>query len=495
MERCLSFARGGRRLAAALSMLSLLSFPSAIGLHAESYAAAGSAPGVNNTSDVQAVSTLDLTGLQSQFGAVADRVAPTVVAISASCTPIEGDEALQTTALNPQKLDAFLSKTTRTVGTGFFIDADGFILTNEHVICEAEQLWVTTDDRKVYPAIVIGSDPRADLAVLKIPASGVPVVTMAKPGVVKRGQWTIAIGNPYGMAAEGEMAMSVGVVSATERSLPKLSSKEGRLYSNLIQTTAEINPGNSGGPLFNLAGEVIGINTAVILPQKQTNGIGFAIPITDGLLAHVEQLKQGREIVYGFLGVTVTDPTFKERSKAGVKEGGAKIEAIEAKSPADGSKLEASDVIVAVNGQPVKDSDAFIRMIGQSKVDQPATLQLFREKKQLEVAVTPKKRPMPPLAVNRETQRLRWRGITLSAVPQNWGKPGEPEPAGVYVVGLENPEISKKLNIKQGSIITSIAGKAVKGIADLQKIIDSTPSEDEVEFGTSDTAAIATAQE
>jgi serine protease Do len=490
MGRC-SFARDGRGLAIALSLLSLLSFPSVVGLHADSCASGGVA-----TSEVQAVSTMDLTGLEAQFGQVADRVAPSVVAISASCTPIEGDEALHSASLNPQKLDAFLSKTTRTVGTGFFIDADGFILTNEHVICEAEQLWVTTDDRKVYPAIVIGSDPRADLAVLKIPAAGMPVVKFAKPDQsVKRGQWTIAIGNPYGMAAEGEMAMSVGVVSAVERSLPKLSSKEGRLYSNLIQTTAEINPGNSGGPLFNLAGEVIGVNTAVILPQKQTNGIGFAIPVTDHLLQHIEELKAGREIVYGFLGVTVTDPTDRERKNSGAEAGGAKIEAIEAKSPADGSKLKANDVIIAVNGQPVKDSDAFIRMIGRSTVEQPATLLVFRDKKQVEVAVTPKKRPMPPLAVNRESQRLRWRGITLSAVPQNWAKPGEGEPAGVYVVGLENVELAKKLKIKQGSIIKSIAGKAVKGIADLQKIIDALPLEDTPEFETADTAAIATAQQ
>ena len=491
MGRC-SFARVGRRgLAAALSLLSILSFPSLVGLHPEPYLAAGV-----NTSEVQAVSTLDLTGLEGQFGQVAERVAPSVVAISASCTPIEGDDALRHEALNPQKLDAFLSKTTRTVGTGFFIDADGFILTNEHVICEAEQLWVTTDDRRVYPAIVIGSDPRADLAVLKIPAAAMPVVKMANPNAtVKRGQWTIAIGNPYGMAAEGEMAMSVGVVSATERSLPKLSTKEGRLYSNLIQTTAEINPGNSGGPLFNLAGEVIGINTAVILPQKQTNGIGFAIPVTPDFLAHIDQLKQGREIVYGFLGVSVTDLTDKERTSTTVKTGGAKIENIEPKSPAESSKLKDNDVIVAVNGQPVKDSDAFIRIIGRSTVDQPATLQVVRDKKQVDVAVTPKRRPMPPLAINRETQRLRWRGITLSAVPQNWAKPGEPEPAGVYVVGLESPELAKKLGIKQGSIIKSIAGKAVKGMADLQKIIDSTPIEDTPSFETSDTAAIATAQQ
>ena len=244
MGRC-SFARCGRRgLAAALSLLSILSFPSVVGLHTETYLAAGVATAtssVNNTSEVQAVSTLDLTGLEGQFGHVADRVAPSVVAISASCTPIDGDDAMRHEALNPQKLDAFLSKTTRTVGTGFIIDADGFILTNEHVICEAEQLWVTTDDHKVYPAIVVGSDPRADIAILKIPATNLPTVRFSDAGPVKRGQWTIAIGNPYGMAAEGEMAMSVGVVSAVERSLPKLSSKEGRLYSNLIQTTAEIN--------------------------------------------------------------------------------------------------------------------------------------------------------------------------------------------------------------------------------------------------------------
>jgi serine protease Do len=283
---------------------------------------------------IEAVSTLDLTGLQNQFAAVADRVSPSVVAISASCTAMDSDDVLRSDSLNPHRLDSLLSKTTRTVGTGFFVDADGFVLTNEHVICEAEQLWVTTDDRKVYPAIVIGTDPRTDLAVLKIPASNCKPVRFAKPAALHRGQWTIAIGNPYGMAAEGEMAMSVGVVSATDRTLQRLSQKEGRLYSNLIQTTAEINPGNSGGPLFNLAGEVIGINTAVILPQKQTNGIGFAIPMSERLMNQVEQLKQGREIVYGYLGVVVSDPTGRDRIASGIDKniGGARIDSVEQNS-------------------------------------------------------------------------------------------------------------------------------------------------------------------
>src|SRR5687768_16522572 len=221
--------------------------------------------------------------------------------------------------MNTEKLERVLARGTRMVGTGMVIDPDGYILTNEHVVGEAEQLWVTTDDKKVYPAMVIGSDPRADLAVLKIPARGLPAVTWADPAKIRRGQWTIAIGNPYGLAAEGEMCMSVGVVSAIGRSLPKLSGKEDRLYSDLIQTTAQINPGNSGGPLFDINGDVIGINAAVILPQKQTNGIGFVFPMCPRVLRIINHLKEGREVVYGYMGVRVSTATARERRQAGVK--------------------------------------------------------------------------------------------------------------------------------------------------------------------------------
>ncbi|HYO10508.1 MAG TPA: trypsin-like peptidase domain-containing protein [Tepidisphaeraceae bacterium] len=441
---------------------------------------------------------MDLTGLQAQFARVADSVSPAVVAISASCTPVDSDEALRSETLNPQKLDSILSKTTRTVGTGFFVGADGFILTNEHVICEAEQLWVTTDDRQVYPAIVIGSDPRADLAVLKIPRVNCPVVKFAKFGATRRGQWTIAIGNPYGLAAEGELAMSVGVVSATDRSLPKLSSKEGRLYSNLIQTTAEINPGNSGGPLFNLSGEVIGINTAVILPQKQTNGIGFAIPSSEWLMNQIDALKSGREVVYGYLGVTVSDPTLRDRNVAGIGRGagGAKVDAIEPRSPADGTKLKLNDVIVSLNGREVPDSDSFIRQIGQTPVDRPSKVMVYRQGRGVELELTPRRRPMPQVAINRENQRMRWRGLTLSSLPQNWhGPAGETAPVGgLFVVGIDDADTGKKLGLKQGSIITSVAGKVVRSISELQQIIDSTPPE-MLEVKTVETAAVATAQQ
>ena len=240
-------------------------------------------PSINVRSEQQ-TDTLQLADLQSAFENVAKKAAPSVVAISASVTAVDADDAVRSDDMSTQKLSSILDHVTRTVGTGFFVDANGYIVTNEHVIGDAEQIWITTDDHHVFPAVVVGSDPRGDLAVLKIPACNMPVAKFAKPAAVHRGDWTIALGNPYGLASTGEMAMSVGVVSALDRSLTKLSIKEDRNYCNLIQTTAEINPGNSGGPLFGLNGEVVGINAAVILPQKETSGIGFAFPVTEHLV-------------------------------------------------------------------------------------------------------------------------------------------------------------------------------------------------------------------
>ena len=303
--------------------------------------------------------TLELAGLERKFEAVSHKVASCVVSISAACSTIDSADTLRTESLNHERLEGMLERTTRMVGTGFIIDPDGYILTNEHVVGEGESVWITTDDRKVYPAIVVGSDPRSDLAVLKVPVSKLPAVRFAAYNSAKRGQWAIAMGNPYGLATEGEQCMSVGIISAVERSLPKLSKKENRLYSNLIQTTAQINPGNSGGPLFNLNGEVIGINTAVILPEKRTNGIGFAMPITADLMRRVHDLKEGNEIVYGYMGVMVSTPTAMDRQAAGLKEAvGVHVDGVEPDSPAsEANKIKANDVIVEINGEMVRDSD------------------------------------------------------------------------------------------------------------------------------------------
>jgi serine protease Do len=476
----LLFARHGRGLAVALFVVTLFS-----------------AALVSPRSATAADRTIDLVGLQGQFESLAGRLAPSVVAISAACDPVQADNALRSEDLTYQKVDDILGKCTRMVGTGFFIDPDGYILTNEHVIGDSEALWVTTDDRTVYPAFVVGSDPRHDLAVLKIARGDCPVVTFAQTGNLRRGQWTIALGNPYGYAGEGEMAMSVGVVSATGRSLPKLATKENRLYTNLIQTTAEINPGNSGGPLFDINGHVIGVNTAVILPQKQTNGLGFALPITPVLLETVKELKQGREVVYGYLGILVSTPTTRERKLAGVERAiGARIDSIEADTPASKADLKAGDLIVSLNDEPIADGDAFVRAIGRAPVDKPATMQVARGGKTVAVEVTPRRRPMPSVAVTRERQRLRWQGLVLSTVPENFkdaksaGAKAAAAATGLLVVGMDESSPLAKQGIVLGTVITTVAGKSVGSIFDLQKIIEATP-QDQWKIETSEPAAVA----
>jgi S1-C subfamily serine protease len=429
-----------------------------------------------------AADTLELAGLQSRFEAISRKVAPSVVSISAACCTVDNTDTLRTDTLNHEKLEGILERTTRMVGTGFVIDAEGYILTNEHVVGEAESVWITTDDRKVYPAVVVGSDPRADLAVLKVPAHGLRPVRFAPYNSVKRGQWAIAIGNPYGLATEGEQCMSVGVVSALDRSLPKLSKKENRLYSNLIQTTAQINPGNSGGPLFDLNGDVIGVNTAVILPEKRTNGIGFAMPISPQVVQTIHDLREGREVVYGYLGVMVSTPTDHDRQLAGIREPvGVRVDGVEGDSPAsEASRIKERDVIVQINGEIIHDSDHFVRIIGTAGVDRPAKISLYRDGKVIQTELTLRRRQLATAGVTRESRRFRWQGMLLGPIPANWTPPAGADPArptgGLMVIGISENSPFAKEHIGQGDIITSVAGKAVADILQLQQILNEVPA-------------------
>jgi S1-C subfamily serine protease len=469
-----------------------------------SVSAATAAPAtkpIDNPENIDAAETFDLPALQSKFQAIAKQVAPAVVAISAAETASTSADTQRTDDMSSKKLEDLLDRTTRTVGTGFIFDADGFILTNEHVIEESQQYWVTTDDHKIYPAIVVGADPRADLAVLKIPASRLPTARFSHAATLDRGQWAVTLGNPYGLATEGGMALSVGVISAVDRSLPKLAIKENRLYSNLIQTTAQINPGNSGGPLFDVNGDVIGINTAVILPQKQTNGIGFAIPITPQLLAEISNLRDGREIIYGYVGVTVAPPTPRQRHDAGLNDdAGVRIESVEPNSPAAAPHaLREGDIATALNGVALQDTDQFVRLVGAAPIEVVSTIRIVRDGRPMTVSVMPIKRPVQ-FAVSIENQRLYWRGMVLGPIPANWlarsdhqiaansngstsannaasATASAKRIAGILVISIDTDSPLKKQGVNTGCVITSVAGRSVTSMLDLQRVINDVPAD------------------
>jgi S1-C subfamily serine protease len=435
---------------------------------------------VNSDDSAEAIEDSDvseLTSLQGKFESIGRRIAPAVVSISAAETATDLDATVRSDEMNPQRLQTLLEKTTRTIGTGFIVDSDGFIVTNEHVIEDSQQFWVTTDDHKVYPAIVVGADPRGDLAVLKIPAAHLPTVRFAA-APCQRGQWAVTMGNPYGLATEGQMALSVGVISAIDRSLPRLANKEDRLYSNLIQTTAQINPGNSGGPLLDLNGDVIGIDTAVILPQKQTNGIGFALPITSDLLFEIKQLEQGREMVYGYMGVTVAATTPQQRHDADLRAPiGVCVESVEEGSPA-AAALQAGDLIVQLNGVTITDTDRFVRMVGAAPVGQMTDVGIVRHGIRMLVGLVPVKRPVQ-YAVYNENQRMYWRGMVLGPVPANWpvAANDEKHQAGILVLGIQDDSPLKKQGVSAGTVITAIAGRPVATMLEVQRILNDNPPE------------------
>jgi serine protease Do len=423
-----------------------------------------------DTSHIHLIESFNAPELETHFEQVAARASASVVAISAAEDPFEADLGSGTDDINPEKLAGLLDSVDRTVGTGFIVDSDGYIVTNDHVIAKAQQLWVTTDSHKVYPAIVVSSDPRTDLAVLKIPATHLAVAKFAKKPVA-RGQWTLSIGNPYGLASGGEMAVSVGIVSATNRSLPRLSGKEDRLYSNLIQTTAQINPGNSGGPLFDLRGDVIGITTAVILPQKQTNGIGFAIPADSQVMRLINDLKQGKEPVHGYLGVSVTSATPHERRDCGLDgDCGARIQTIDPKSPAALAGLRTGDIIAELDGQRVLDTDEFVRLVGLCPVDCPVTATIYRDgPTQVLVQLQPRKARRGETADT--SSRVRWHGMLIGAMPPYWDFSGKRPAFGVMVIGVDAKASTASQHVRSGSVITAIEGQPIHDLSDLRRAI------------------------
>src|SRR5437667_60119 len=314
-----------------------------------------------------------LHAMEEAFTTVADRVTPAVVNVSTVPRKQPAEEA-------PERFREFFGEEfyerffrrrpredTRASGSGVIVDAKGYVLTNNHVIENAQDITVRLSDGRKFTAKLVGRDPKTDLAVLKVDAPALlPVAELGDSDQLRVGQWAIAIGNPFGL----DRTVTVGIVSATARNRVGVAT-----YENFIQTDASINPGNSGGPLLNLDGKVIGINTAIVAAGQ---GIGFSIPINQAREVMRQLIASGR-VVRGWLGIAIQDLTDELAGTFGVREregavqlnlgisGGLLVTDVVAGSPGDRAGLRRGDVIVELGKKPVADPPALYRTLAQLK--------------------------------------------------------------------------------------------------------------------------------
>jgi len=263
------------------------------------------------------------------------------------------------------------------LGSGFIISADGYVLTNNHVVENADEVIVSLHDRRQLIATVVGTDPRSDVAVLKLNATDLPVVKIGNSDSLEVGEWVLAIGSPFGF----DFSVTAGIVSATGRSLPSES------YVPFIQTDVAINPGNSGGPLFNLNGEVIGINSQIYSRTGSFMGLSFAIPI-EMAMDVAEQLRTTGRVSRGWLGVIIQEVTMELAESFGMRTAhGALVSSILPQSPAANSSLEVGDVITHFEGKRIERSSALPPLVGRVKANRDARLRVVRDGKSIEVIV------------------------------------------------------------------------------------------------------------
>lgn len=257
----------------------------------------------------------------------------------------------------------------QSLGSGFIISADGYVLTNNHVVADADEIMVRLSDRSELQAKLVGTDPRTDVALLKVEGKNLPTLKLGKSDELKVGEWVLAIGSPFGF----DHSVTAGIVSAKGRSLPNEN------YVPFIQTDVAINPGNSGGPLFNLDGEVVGINSQIYTRSGGFMGVSFAIPI-DVALSVADQLKASGKVSRGWLGVVIQEVNKDLAESFGLdKPAGALVAQVVDKGPAQQGGLREGDVILAVNGQPVVVSGDLPHLVGVLKPGSKVVLELMRD--------------------------------------------------------------------------------------------------------------------
>ena len=354
------------------------------------------------------------------------------------------------------------------VGSGFIMSREGYILTNNHVVEDADQIKVKLANGKEYDGKVIGRDPKTDLALIKIKASSdLQSLNLGNSDELKVGSWVVAVGSPFGL----EQTVTAGIVSAKGRVIGSGP------YDNFIQTDASINPGNSGGPLINMKGEVVGINTAIIASGQ---GIGFAIPINMAKEV-APQLQEKGHVTRGWLGVSIQEVTPELAKSFGLKEKkGALVAQVVSGSPAEKAGIEKGDVIVEFDGKEVSDSKDLPRIVASTPVGKAVSIKLSRDGKVLDRQV--KVGEMEEKAgVAKAPSSHKPLGITVQNITPEIAKGlGLKKDTGVVVTGVEPGSPAANAGIQTGDVIREANRKPIKDVDDFVQMIEKTKDQDNI---------------
>jgi len=407
----------------------------------------------------------------------ADTVSPAVVNIRVVREPAAGTWGLGDPDSDPDALPEELREFLRRYpnrpripfrsqgnGSGFVIASGGFILTSEHVVRDATEIEVTLATRKRYRAKVVGADPRRDLAVIRIDAKGLPAVRLGDASGLRRGQFVLALGSPFGFGRDGQASLSFGIVSGTGRAIPGIGRELDRYYGNLIQTDAAVNPGNSGGPLVDLDGRVVGVNAVISSQTGTSDGVGFAVPITASTRAIIERLKRGEEIAYGFVGIEITEVGQAQATESGAELGdGAYVARVLPGAPGQKAGIRAGDVVVGIGDETVHGPDDVIQIVQATPVGEKVTLTVLRKGKRKRLSVEVARRPAPrEVLVSRYGTRW-WRGMRVEALTDELREQIglQTSDRGVFVREVRDGSAAAEAGILPGMVIDRVGETAV----------------------------------
>ena len=360
-------------------------------------------------------------------------------------------------------------------GSGVIVSPDGYVLTNNHVIDGAREVTVTLPDKREFQGKIVGTDPKTDLAVVKIDGENLPSVAWGDASKLQVGEYVLAVGNPFGLNS----TVTLGIVSALGRGRMGITQ-----YEDFIQTDAAINPGNSGGALVNTKGELVGINTAIFSQSGGYQGVGFAVPTSMGKPIYESLIKTGK-VVRGFLGIGIQDLNHDLAKSFGIKDAkGALVSDVREDGPADQGGLKQGDVIISYQGSPVEDAVALQRMVTRTPVGSKVSIKIMRDSREKELPITIGEQPDTVKTAKAESgeKDYAFAGVAVQDLDKDTAKElgikGKAQ--GVVVTAVEPDSGADKAGLMPGDVIREINRQPVKSVKEFEKVSSTVKKGDNV---------------